>query len=38
MKLCDIFCKDSVDLARYSALIPANSPTNCHAHLAESLF
>ena len=38
VKLCDIFCKDSVDLARYSALIPANSPTNCHAHLAESLF
>ena len=38
VKLCGIFCQDSVDVARYGALIPANSPTNCDAHLAESLF
>ena len=40
MKLCGIFCQDSVDVARYGALIPANSPTNYDAHLAdaESLF
>ena len=38
VKLCGIFFPDSVDVARYGALIPANSPTNCDAHLAESLF
>ena len=40
MKLCGIFCPDSVDVARYGTLIPANSSTNYDAHLAdaESLF
>ena len=28
----------SVDVARYAALIQAKSPTNCNAHLAESIF
>ena len=36
--LCGIFCPNSVAVARYSALIRAKSPTNCDAHLAESLF
>ncbi|WP_318289534.1 DUF6783 domain-containing protein [Blautia glucerasea] len=29
---------NSVVVARYDALIRAKSPTNCDAHLAESLF
>ena len=33
-----IFCLHSVDVARYAALIQAKSPTNCNAHLTESIF
>ncbi|RHS99885.1 hypothetical protein DW904_09435 [Ruminococcus sp. AM42-11] len=36
--LCGIFHSNSVAVARYGALIRAKSPTNCDAHLAESLF
>ena len=36
--ICGIFCFHSVDVARYAALIQAKSPTNCNAHLAESIF
>ena len=36
--LCSIFCPNSVAVARYDALIRTKSPTNCDAHLAESLF
>ena len=36
--VCGIFYLHSVDVARYAALIQATSPTNCDAHLAESLF
>ncbi|RGI22186.1 hypothetical protein DXC28_12675 [Ruminococcus sp. OM08-9BH] len=36
--LCGIFCLNSVAVARYGALIRTKSPTNCDAHLAESLF
>ncbi|WP_334306563.1 DUF6783 domain-containing protein [Anaerobutyricum hallii] len=36
--ICGIFCLHSVDVARYAALIQAKSPTNCNAHLAESIF
>ena len=36
--LCGIFHPNSVAVARYGALIRAKSPTNCDAHLAESLF
>ena len=36
--LCGIFCPNSVAVARYGALIGTKSPTNCDAHLAESLF
>ena len=36
--LCGIFCTNSVVVARYDALIRTKSPTNCDAHLAESLF
>ncbi|MFQ9878602.1 MAG: DUF6783 domain-containing protein [Ruminococcus sp.] len=36
--LCGRFCPNSVAVARYGALIRAKSPTNCDAHLAESLF
>ena len=36
--LCGIFRPNSVAVARYGALIRAKSPTNCDAHLAESLF
>lgn len=36
--LCGIFYPHSVAVARYAALIQAKSPTNCDAHLAESLF
>ena len=36
--VCGIFYLHSVDVARYAALIQAKSPTNCDAHLAESLF
>ena len=36
--LCGRFYLHSVDVARYAALIQAKSPTNCDAHLAESLF
>ncbi|RHK39736.1 hypothetical protein DW068_06645 [Anaerobutyricum hallii] len=33
-----IFCLHLVDVARYAALIQVKSPTNCDAHLAESIF
>ncbi|WP_334295496.1 DUF6783 domain-containing protein [Blautia faecicola] len=33
-----MFYLHSVDVARYAALIQEKSPTNCDAHLAESLF
>ena len=36
--LCYIFRPNSVAVARYGALILAKFPTNCDAHLAESLF
>ena len=36
--LCGIFHPNLVAVARYGALIRAKSPTNCDAHLAESLF
>ena len=36
--LCGIFRPNSVAVARYGALILAKFPTNCDAHLAESLF
>ncbi|RGF75717.1 hypothetical protein DWZ38_06805 [Ruminococcus sp. AF31-8BH] len=36
--LCGIFCPNSVAVARYGALIRTKSPTNCDAHLAESIF
>ena len=35
--LCGIFCPNSVAVARYGALIRTKSPTNCDAHLAESI-
>ncbi len=36
--LCGIFCPNSAYVARYDALVRTKSPTNCDAHLAESLF
>ena len=36
--ICGIFCLHSVDVAHYAALIQAKSPTNCNAHLTESIF
>ncbi|WP_319017822.1 MULTISPECIES: DUF6783 domain-containing protein [Blautia] len=33
-----MFCPNSVAVARYGALIRTKYPTNCDAHLAESLF
>ena len=36
--LCGIFHPNSVAVARYGALIRAKYPTNCDAHLTESLF
>ncbi|WP_319017235.1 DUF6783 domain-containing protein [Blautia faecis] len=33
-----MFCPNSVVVARYDALLQTKSPTNCDAHLAESLF
>ena len=36
--ICGRFCLHSVDVAHYAALIQAKSPTNCNAHLAESIF
>ncbi|WP_461883656.1 DUF6783 domain-containing protein [Fusicatenibacter sp.] len=36
--LCGIFCLLSVAVARYASLVQTKSPTNCDAHLAESLF
>ncbi|RGI65594.1 hypothetical protein DW748_01990 [Ruminococcus sp. AM28-41] len=36
--LCGIFCLLSVGVARYAALNQTKSPTNCDAHLVESLF
>ena len=36
--LCGIFHPNSVVVARCDALIRVKSPTNCDAHLAESLF
>ena len=35
--ICGIFCPNSVAVARYGAFIRTKSPTNCDAHLAESL-
>ncbi|WP_334297602.1 DUF6783 domain-containing protein [Blautia wexlerae] len=35
---CGIFHPNSVAVAHYGALIRAKYPTNCDAHLAESLF
>ena len=35
---CGIFHPNSVAVANYGVLIRAKSPTNCDAHLAESLF
>ena len=36
--ICGIFCLHSVDVARYAAFIQVKSPTNCNAHLTESIF
>ena len=36
--LCGIFHPNLVAVARYGALIRVKYPTNCDAHLAESLF
>ncbi|MGO5543097.1 DUF6783 domain-containing protein [Blautia sp. HCP3S3_H10_1] len=36
--LCGIFCPLSVGVARYASFNRTKSPTNCDAHLAESLF
>ncbi|MGO5595251.1 DUF6783 domain-containing protein [Blautia sp. HCP3S3_H10_2] len=36
--LCGIFCPLSVSVARYASLNRTKSPTNCDAHLPESLF
>ena len=36
--LCGIFHPNSVAVAHYGALIRSKYPTNCDAHLAESLF
>ncbi|MGO5543444.1 DUF6783 domain-containing protein [Blautia sp. HCP3S3_H10_1] len=36
--LCGRFCPLSVSVARYASLNRTKSPTNCDAHLAESLF
>ena len=36
--LCGRFCLQSVDVARYAALIQTKSPTNCDRYLAESIF
>ncbi|MFR2799205.1 DUF6783 domain-containing protein [Blautia wexlerae] len=33
-----MFCPNSVVVAHYDALIRTKSPTNCDAHLAESIF
>ena len=35
---CGMFCPNSIAVVRYGALIRAKYPTNCDAHLAESLF
>ena len=36
--LCGKFVPNSVVVARYDALIREKFPTNCDAHLAESIF
>ena len=36
--ICGIFCLHSVEVAYYAALIQEKSPTNCNAHLSESIF
>ncbi len=36
--LCAIFASNSVDVARYASFIWHKSPTNCAAHLTESIF
>ena len=36
--ICSIFYLHSVDVARYVALFQEKFPTNCNAHLAESIF
>ena len=36
--LCGIFGPHSVNVARYASLIRVKSPTNCDAHLTESIF
>ncbi|WP_319017187.1 DUF6783 domain-containing protein [Blautia glucerasea] len=33
-----MFCPNSIAVARHGTLIRTKSPTNCDAHLAESLF
>ena len=35
---CAIFASNSVDVARYASFIWHKSPTNCDAHLTESIF
>ena len=36
--VCVIFAPHSVDVARYASFIWHKSPTNCVAHLTESIF
>ena len=36
--LCVIFAPNSVNIARYASFIRHKSPTNCDAHLTESIF
>ncbi len=36
--LCVIFAPNSVNIARYVSFIRHKSPTNCDAHLTESIF
>ena len=36
--LCGIFGPHSVNVAHYASLIRVKSPTNCDAHLTESIF
>ena len=36
--LCVIFAPNSVNIARYASFIRYKSPTNCDAHLTESIF
>ena len=36
--LCGRFAPNSVNIARYASFIRHKSPTNCDAHLTESIF